>query len=43
MYDLPSMTNATKMVVDDAVVTGETKPYVMYESESPAAVGDERR
>ncbi len=43
MYDLPSMTNATKVVVDDAVVTGETKPYVMYESESPAAVGDERR
>jgi ATP-dependent Clp protease ATP-binding subunit ClpX len=43
MYDLPSMTSATKVVVDDAVVTGETKPYVMYESESPAAVGDERR
>jgi ATP-dependent Clp protease ATP-binding subunit ClpX len=43
MYDLPSMTNATKVVVDDAVVTGETKPYVIYESEEPAAVGDERR
>jgi ATP-dependent Clp protease ATP-binding subunit ClpX len=43
MYDLPSMTNATKVVVDDAVVTGETKPYVIYESDEPAAVGDERR
>jgi len=43
MYDLPSMANASKVVVDDAVVTGETKPYVMYESEEPAAVGDERR
>jgi ATP-dependent Clp protease ATP-binding subunit ClpX len=43
MYDLPSMTNATKVVVDDAVVTGETKPYVIYETEEPAAVGDERR
>ncbi len=43
MYDLPSMKNATKVVVDDAVVTGETKPYVIYESEEPAAVGDERR
>jgi len=42
MYDLPSMKNATKVVVDDAVVTGETKPYVIYESEEPAAVGDER-
>ncbi|MDH3419798.1 MAG: ATP-dependent Clp protease ATP-binding subunit ClpX [Gammaproteobacteria bacterium] len=43
MYDLPSMKNATKVVVDDAVVTGETKPYIIYESEEPAAVGDERR
>jgi ATP-dependent Clp protease ATP-binding subunit ClpX len=42
MYDLPSMKNATKVVVDDAVVTGETKPYVIYQSEEPAAVGDER-
>ncbi len=43
MYDLPSMAGAAKIVVDDAVVTGETKPYVIYESEEPAAVGDERR
>src|SRR5690348_7706916 len=43
MYDLPSMANASKVVVDDAVVTGETKPYVIYESDEPAAVGDERR
>jgi ATP-dependent Clp protease ATP-binding subunit ClpX len=33
MYDLPSMTNASKVVVDDGVVTGETKPYVIYESD----------
>jgi ATP-dependent Clp protease ATP-binding subunit ClpX len=43
MYDLPSMANASKVVVDDAVVTGETKPYVIYEADEPAAVGDERR
>ncbi len=43
MYDLPSMTNATKVVVDEAVVTGETEPYIVYETEEPAAVGDERR
>jgi len=42
MYDLPSMKNATKVVVDDAVVTGETKPYIIYESEEAAAVGDDR-
>lgn len=39
MYDLPSMKNATKVVVDETVVTDETKPYVIYESEEPAAVG----
>jgi ATP-dependent Clp protease ATP-binding subunit ClpX len=33
MYDLPSMHNASKVVVDEGVVTGETKPYVIYESE----------
>jgi ATP-dependent Clp protease ATP-binding subunit ClpX len=33
MYDLPSMTNASKVVVDEGVVSGETKPYVIYESE----------
>ena len=43
MYDLPSMENATKVVVDEAAVTGETKPYVIYESKEQAAVGDERR
>ena len=38
MYDLPSSTSAKKVVVDEAVVTGETKPYVIYESdESPTA------
>jgi len=46
MYDLPAMTNATKVVVDEGVVNGETKPYVIYESEESQellAVDDERR
>jgi ATP-dependent Clp protease ATP-binding subunit ClpX len=40
MYELPSMKNATKVVVDDAVVMGETKPYIIFEAEEKAAVGD---
>ena len=36
MYDLPSSTSAKKVVVDEAVVTGENKPYVIYESEEPS-------
>jgi len=45
MYELPSAANARKVVVDEAVVTGETKPYVIYESDEPApiAVEEERR
>ncbi len=32
MYDLPSMTNVSKVVVDDAVVRGEAKPFIVYEN-----------
>ena len=38
MYDLPSSTSAKKVVVDEAVVTGETKPYVIYESDEAPTV-----
>ena len=38
MYDLPGMTNATKVVVDEGVVNGETKPYVIYESEDVQSI-----
>ncbi|MEM7081318.1 MAG: ATP-dependent Clp protease ATP-binding subunit ClpX [Pseudomonadota bacterium] len=37
MYDLPDMLNATKIVVDESVVTGENTPYIIYESEDGAS------
>ncbi|MBL8201822.1 MAG: ATP-dependent Clp protease ATP-binding subunit ClpX [Chromatiales bacterium] len=46
MYDLPSLRNARKVVIDEAVVTGETRPYIIFESEETAplrAVQEERR
>ena len=46
MYDLPSLRNARKVVIDEAVVTGETRPYIIFESEETAplrAVPEERR
>jgi len=43
MYDLPSSTNAKKVVVDEAVVTGDTKPYVIYESDEPPTVNIEKQ
>ncbi|MBT8444598.1 MAG: ATP-dependent Clp protease ATP-binding subunit ClpX [Gammaproteobacteria bacterium] len=44
MYDLPTLDGAAKVVIDEPVVTGETQPYIMYESEDTALVaGDGRR
>ncbi len=34
MYDLPSLENATKVVIDESVINGESEPYVMYEGGS---------
>lgn len=31
MYDLPSEDNVSKVVVDEAAISGESKPYVIYE------------
>jgi ATP-dependent Clp protease ATP-binding subunit ClpX len=36
MYDLPSMQNVSKVVVDESVVKGEAKPFVVYENADAA-------
>jgi ATP-dependent Clp protease ATP-binding subunit ClpX len=43
MYEMPSATNARKVVLDEAVVSGETKPYVIYESEEAPTVNIEQQ
>ena len=45
MFELPSMKSARKVVVDEAVVTGETMPYVIHESDdtTPLAVMSEKQ
>jgi len=41
MYDIPSMENVSKVVVDDTVITGESKPILIYEdSDLPKAVSE---
>jgi ATP-dependent Clp protease ATP-binding subunit ClpX len=30
MYDLPTMENVSKIVIDKAVIDGDAKPYIMY-------------
>ncbi|MEE8321759.1 MAG: ATP-dependent Clp protease ATP-binding subunit ClpX [Gammaproteobacteria bacterium] len=32
MYDLPSMENVTKVVIDEGVINGDSKPLMIYES-----------
>ncbi|MCP5142336.1 MAG: ATP-dependent Clp protease ATP-binding subunit ClpX [Chromatiales bacterium] len=39
MYDLPSEQNVSKVVVDEAAITGESSPYIMYEQTGQAASG----
>ncbi len=40
MYDLPSMENVAKVVVDEAAINGESKPLIIYEGEKQAAASD---
>ena len=32
MYELPSMENVTKVVVDESVIDGEAEPFILYEN-----------
>jgi ATP-dependent Clp protease ATP-binding subunit ClpX len=41
MYDLPSMDNVSKVVVDEAVINGEADPYLIYEGNPPQRAGAE--
>ncbi len=43
MYDLPSIRNVHKVVVDEAVIQGDTKPYVVYKPEEPRLAAVEER
>ena len=41
MYDLPSLKNVAKVVVDEAAINGESKPLLIYEgSDMPKAASD---
>ena len=42
MYDLPSAETAKKVVVDETVVTGENRPYILYESDESPTVNIEQ-
>src|SRR5687768_1730564 len=44
MYDLPSMRNVQKVVIDEDVIQGDSKPYLVYgQDESRLTAVEERR
>ena len=34
MYELPSLRSVSKVVIDETVIDGQTKPYIVYKSEA---------
>jgi len=40
MYELPSIDNVTKVVIDQGVIDGSNKPILIYENEKKAASED---
>lgn len=41
MYELPSLANATKVIVDEACIKGESAPIIMYENSEQALAASE--
>jgi ATP-dependent Clp protease ATP-binding subunit ClpX len=40
MYDLPSMENVRKVVIDGGVIMGDSKPYMIIDASEPLAVSE---
>jgi ATP-dependent Clp protease ATP-binding subunit ClpX len=36
MYDLPSLENVSKVVVDESVIEHKSDPYLIYQTPAPA-------
>ena len=41
MYELPSLDNVSKVVVDETVIEGEAEPYILYENQQQAVGASE--
>ena len=42
MYDLPSIENLEKVVIDDSVIDANGKPILIYEGSDQIAASDDR-
>ena len=43
MYELPSMRNVGKVVIDETVIEGQTQPYIVYRSDAATPAIEEPR
>ncbi len=41
MYDLPSLKSVQKVVVDESVVSGHSKPYIVFKAAEKGAEAEE--
>ena len=41
MYELPSLDNVSKVVVDESVIEGEAEPFILYENQPKQAAASE--
>jgi ATP-dependent Clp protease ATP-binding subunit ClpX len=41
MYELPSLDDVSKVVIDETVIEGDAEPYVVYESQQQAVGGSQ--
>ena len=41
MYELPSLTDVSKVVIDDSVIKGESKPILIYDNPTDKKVASE--
>jgi ATP-dependent Clp protease ATP-binding subunit ClpX len=41
MYELPSLDNVSKVVVDETVIEGEAEPFILYENQQQVAAASE--
>ena len=42
MYELPSLTHVSKVIIDEAAIHGETKPIIIYENHEQQSVADKK-
>ncbi|MDH5469365.1 MAG: ATP-dependent Clp protease ATP-binding subunit ClpX, partial [Gammaproteobacteria bacterium] len=40
MYDLPSLDNVRKVVIDENVIVGGSKPYMIFDTPEPIAASE---